>query len=387
NITPEPIPAEPTAIESPFPSSNQSGFNSQTFAQPGFNPQMLGQCKFAADGHCCETLALYLKVVSSEHLATELRLNHGELLRQAITKGPRFVSTFQVCCNNESLLLRAANRSYSVETLEFLLSNTRFRQEDGCRITEFVEHLGNVIICLMLRYSSRRFNSKRLDDGKQSLRLLLRAGTQNAFARNVWHESGLYRNWLLGVFNAAAASYKYASPNRLAQDQQDVPPLTVPVPVPAMIHFVECIIEIFPNEDAPFWTAILRCLWTHPNITSGTLRRLADVTLQLLDLGASKQVDLPNGANGGNFLACVSSGLDNIESADIRVDDIEATIEGNHVIAFDLSGQVLNVNTTTLCEIRNHNIERLKRKVLSIDSHPEMGLGVAINNRLDHPLA
>ncbi|KAK1580745.1 uncharacterized protein LY79DRAFT_560801 [Colletotrichum navitas] len=285
-------------------------------------------------------------------------MHHAELLRVAVTTGPRFVSTFQVCCGNRSLLSFAADRSFPVEALEFLLTNTRFRQEDGCRITDFVEHIGSLIVCLMYGYSGRCFDNRLLDDGKRSLRLLLRAGTRNAFARQVWYRNGLYRTWLLSVFNAASV---YVSPILPAQGQPDSTRL---VPILALLHLVECIIEMFPDEDAAFWSAVLQTLWTHTRITRGTLRRVADVTLRLLDLGASTTFALPEGAKGGSFLACIENGLEAPEDVDPYVDDIEATIEGINVMEFDGPGQVSDIFTNRMRDKRYDSIERLKEKIL-----------------------
>ncbi|KAK2000320.1 hypothetical protein LX36DRAFT_437237 [Colletotrichum falcatum] len=290
------------------------------------------------------------------NVSTEDRLKHLELLRRALTTGP--VSTFQVCCGNMSLLSYAADRLLPLGCLEFLVDNTRFRQEDGCRIIDFIEHLGNVIVGFMYGYrSGHLFNGEPAEFGKKSLCLLLRAGTQNRFAREHWYVGGLYRTWVLGVFNAASTSERY--PNLFAEDQ---PLEGLVVPVPLLLGLADCIIDMFPDEDASFWSEMLKILWTHSRITGGTLRRVADKTLQLLDLGASTQIDLPS----GSLIARILS-LGTCDHVDPGVDDFETRIGNDDVMMYDFSSMSAVVDRDMLWEKRAENIERLQKRILGLD--------------------
>ncbi|WDK22815.1 hypothetical protein CGRA01v4_14105 [Colletotrichum graminicola] len=283
---------------------------------------------------------------------------HANIFCDAVTTGPRFVCTFQVCCGNISLLSFAVERRFPMEVLEFLLTNTRFRQEDGCRIIDFVEHIGSLIVCLMYGYSGRCFNNSLLDDAKRSLRLLLRAGTQNAFARRIWHNNGQYRTWILSVLHAASV---YVSP---IPSEPGQPYITRVVPILALLHLVECFMEMFPDEDASFWSVVLQELWMHSRITRGTLRRVADMTLRLLDLGASTTFALPDRAKGGSFLACLENGLEAVEDVNPYVDDIEATIGGTKIMEFGGPGQAIDIIRNRMYGKRIESIERLKKKIL-----------------------
>ncbi|KAK1977664.1 hypothetical protein LZ30DRAFT_664653 [Colletotrichum cereale] len=348
--------------------------------------QTFDECNHA--NRYCRVMGLVrcLQVASDEENLQEMRLDHAERLRRAITREPRFV-IFQICCCNDSLLSLAVKQTCPKEALEFLLTNVRFQQENGCRITDFVEHLGYVIACLMAGYRARTFDKGRLDDGKRSLGLLLRAGIQNSFVRRVWYGSGLHLTWLLGIFQAAS-TYEYVALNSSTPGQAYESYAT---PVFALLDFAECVIEMFRDEESPsqikdgsFWTAILESLWTHPRVTKGTLTRVVDVTVQLVDLGASKHISLPKGVKGGSFLACIESGLNPLDFVvDPYVDDITTMIECDNVMHLGDDGQFLFVNTLLLWEMRKVNIERLKDHVLACENSPYEDLQAATDPSLE----
>ncbi|GKT94046.1 hypothetical protein CT0861_11553 [Colletotrichum tofieldiae] len=332
------------------------------------NAEAPAQCMYAANGHCrVWGLASCLQTMSDESVRPEQRFIHAELLREALTVGPRFVSISHVCCGNNTLLSLAVGLWCPVEALEFLLSHARFRQEDGCRITDFVEHLGSAMISLMA--SSRAYCSEnRLPgDGKKCLRLLLRVGSQNSFVKECWYDNGMICTWILTIFNAASTR-EFAC---LMSEAQEDPQKTYLIPIPALLDFAECIIETFYDQNGPctilddsFWTAILKSLWTHAHITRGTLTRVADVTLRLLELGASKQIELPGAAKGGSFLACVESGLYLDDVMDPDLDDVDATIGGQMIRGTNEHGQNFIFNIDLLWATRRANIERLKTNIL-----------------------
>ncbi|KAK2048040.1 hypothetical protein LZ31DRAFT_606804 [Colletotrichum somersetense] len=353
NSSEESVAAEPTAMGLAS-SSKQTLFGLQTSAT----------CKYDGNGQCdLGKLTYSLRVASDERLPPYARMYHTDILITAFTTGARSISTFQVCCGDMSMLSYAVDRSFPVETLEFLMAYTSFRQEDGCRITDFIEHLGSLIVCLVYRYRDRCLNEKLQDDGKRSLRLLLRAGTENSLAKEAWYDTGLYRTWLMTVFNAAAA-YRHVFPNPSIPSHR-----SRAVAVPGVLHLVECIIERFPNEIACFWSAILQGVWKHSRITRGTLRRVADVTMKLLDLGASATIELPDDM-GGSLAACIESGLDARENVDPRddvdpyVDDVEGTIGADELVEFDATGRLNGVDWKKRVE----SIKRLKEKVLGYSS-------------------
>ncbi|KAK2054944.1 hypothetical protein LY76DRAFT_579061 [Colletotrichum caudatum] len=342
--------AEPTAIKLPSLSN-----------QPVLGLQTSAACKYAANGLCdLGKLAYSLRVASNERYPSEARMYHTDLLITAFTTGPRSISTFQVCCNDISLLSYAVDSSFPVEALEFLMANTSFRQEDGCRITDFIEHIGHLIVCSTYRYRDRCLNEKLQDDGKRSLRLLLRAGTENSLAKDAWRDTGRYRTWLMTVFSAAAA-------HRHVFSDPFIPPhRSRAVAVLGVLHLVECIIELFPNEVPSFWSAIMQGVWKHSRITRGTLRRVADVTLKLLDLGASATIELPEDMGGSltAYIENIESGPDAREDVDPYVDDVEGAIRASELAEFEATGRLNGVDW----EKRVESIKRLKEKVIGYGS-------------------
>ncbi|KZL87266.1 hypothetical protein CI238_10413 [Colletotrichum incanum] len=355
--------------------------------QAGSSPEAPAQCRYAVNGHCrVWGLASCLQIMSSEGVHPEQRFRHAELLREALTVGPRFVSLSHVCCGNNTLLSLAVGLWCPVETLEFLLSHARFRQEDGCRITDFVEHLGSVMISLMANSRTYCFKNRLPGDGKKCLRLLLRVGSQNSFVKECWYDNCLIRTWLLSIFDAASTK-RFAY---FMSEAQEHPQKKYLIPIPALLDFAECIIEIFYDKDSPhsildssFWTAILKSLWTHAHITRGTLTRVADVTLRLLELGASKQIELTGAAKGGSFLACVESGLYPDDVMDPDLDDVDAMIGGQMIRGTNESGQNFVFNTDMLWATRRANIERLKTHVLGDGDSSIAGLEAAIDADLE----
>ncbi|GKT49607.1 uncharacterized protein ColSpa_09788 [Colletotrichum spaethianum] len=346
------------------------------------NAEAPAQCMYAAKGLCrVWGLANCLRVISDESLHLDQRLERAELLREALTMGPRFVSVSHVCCGNNTLLSLAVGMSCSVETLQFLLSHARFRQEDGCRITDFVEHLGSVMVLLMANSRARCFENRLPGDGKKCLRVLLRAGSQNSFVKNFWYDNGKIHNWLLSIFNAASTrEFTYHD-----DEVPEHPQSQHLVPIPALLDFVECIIELFYDKDSPckisdntFWTAILKSLWTHAHVTRGTLTRVADVTLRLLELGVSKQIDLPGAAKGGSFLTCVESGLFPNDVIDPDLDDVDAIIGDQVIRGTNELGQNFVLATDMLWETRKANIERLQKHILGGVNPPVESLGAAV---------
>ncbi|KAK2024750.1 hypothetical protein LX32DRAFT_598172, partial [Colletotrichum zoysiae] len=349
----ETVAAEPTAME--FASSSSQALCGQ---------QTSAACKYAEDGECnLGKLTYSLRVASNVLLPAYPRMHHSNILITAFTTGARSISTFQVCCGDMSMLSFAVDHSFPVEALEFLMAYTSFRQEDGCRITDFIEHLGSLIVCSVYRYRDRCLNEGLQEDGKRSLRLLLRAGTENSLAKEAWYDTGLYRTWLMTVFNAAAA-YSHVFPNPSIPSHR-----SRTAAVPGVLHLVECIIERFPNEIACFWSAILQGVWKHSRIRKGTLRRVTDVTLKLLDLGASAMVELPDDM-GGSLAACIESGLEARKNVDLRddvdpyVDDVEGKIGADELLEFDATGRLNGVDWKKRVE----NIKRLKEKVLGYSS-------------------
>ncbi|GJD00991.1 hypothetical protein ColKHC_09816 [Colletotrichum higginsianum] len=309
-------------------------------------------------------------------------------LDQALMQGPHFLSMSHSCCGNTLLSLVAA-QGCSVDTMGFLLSRTRFREEHGYRISDFVEELGRAIVTLVTSSRTRCVGNCLPGDGKKCLYLLLRAATLNSFAKTNWYHTGKMRAWLLETFEVACA-WKSA-PAANADPELGDTKTSYPAPIPALLDFAECIIELLDYHngpdglfDATLWTGILKCLWTHGRITKGTLTRVTNVTLRLLSLGASKEIELPGTVKGGNFLACVKSGLSPDEGADPNLDDIDVMIDEKHVRSTSVTDSFLAIEWELLLRKRQENIVKLQTIILGADSTSSASpaatvMGVAID--------
>ncbi|KAJ0164500.1 hypothetical protein CTA2_852 [Colletotrichum tanaceti] len=321
----------------------------------------LGQCRV-------QGLAFCLQAMDDKTFPWDLKSLSATALDKALMQGPHFVSMSHSCCGNTLLSLVAAH-GCSVDTMGFLLSRTRFREEHGYRISDFVEELGRAMVTLVTNSRARCVGNCLPGDGKKCLYLLLRAATLSSYAKANWYHTGEIRSWVLKTFKAACT---WKSPSAANADPElDDTKTRYPAPIPALLDFAECIIESSDYHngpdglfDATLWTGILKCLWTHERITKGTMTRVTNVTLRLLSLGASKEIELPSSVKGSNFLAYVKSGLSPDEGADPNLDDIDVIIEEELVRPTSVTDSFLSSESGLLLRKRQENIAILQMTVL-----------------------
>ncbi|WQF86322.1 hypothetical protein CDEST_11336 [Colletotrichum destructivum] len=335
-------------------------------------------CSSTPSGHCrVQGLASCLQALDDKTFTWNLKSLSATVLDRALIQDPHFVSMSHSCCGNTLLSLVAA-QGRSVDTMGFLLSRTRFREEHGYRISDFVEELGKAMVTLVTNSRTRCVGNCLSGDGKKCLYLLLRAATLNSYAKTNWYHTGKMRAWILKNFEDAC-TWKSA-PAANADPELGDTKTSYPAPIPALLDFAECIIELpdYHNGpdglfDATLWTGILKCLWTHGRITKGTLTRVTNVTLRLLSLGASKEIELPRAIKGGNFLACIKSSLSPDEGADPNLDDIDVMIDEKHVRPTSVTDSFLAIESDLLLRRRQENIVKLQTVILGADSTSSAG--------------
>ncbi|TQN64123.1 hypothetical protein CSHISOI_11298 [Colletotrichum shisoi] len=368
---------EPDKNTPPDMTRSTSSPTSTLINTPEMQPMPMS-CSSTPSGLCrVQGLASCLQAMDDKTFTWNFKSLSATALDRALMQGPHFVSMSHSCCGNTLLSLVAA-QGCSVDAMGFLLSRTRFREEHGYRISDFVEELGRAMFTLVTNSRTRCVGNCLFGDGKKCLYLLLRAATLSSYAKTNWYHTGKMRTWLLKIFEDACTWN--SAPDANADPELGDTKTSYPAPIPALLDFAECIIELpdYHNGpdglfDATLWTGILKCLWAHGRITKGTLTRVTNVTLRLVSLGASKEIELPRAIKGGNFLACIKSGLSPDEGADPNLDDIDVMIDEKHVRPTTVTDSLLAIKSDLLLRRRQENILKLQKIILGADSPSPAG--------------
>ncbi|WYZ35716.1 hypothetical protein EsH8_X_000363 [Colletotrichum jinshuiense] len=315
-------------------------------------PQPAKRCRYGAVGQKCRLIALGQCIIylGDPNSSLALKTSLWRIILHAMTEGPRPVTVCDPCCGGatNTLLSYAVGQTRQPEIVKVLLQHTKFRREKGCSIANYVHQIGDVILLLMKRDPC--FGNRLGHGGKEIIRLLLSAATR-------------IRSWngeLLGVWVASICE----GAAMVVQGQAQVR-------IPAFLDLVECVIEVFFYEtpkkihDEEVWFRILRALWDHPRVANGTMTRVKEVTLLLLNIRPDFAARPLSGPNSVSLASRVDSLCLLQEDGDVGVDDdVDVRIENEMIRGVDHRGVHFVDAKPAISIARQVNLEQLRTAIM-----------------------